>query len=189
MTAKPGETVEVNVSLAADDVAGVELRVLFDDTALAFVEAEAKGFVAAMDQVVANNPVAGEVRLSAMSLSEISGDEVVMTITFTVLDEAADVNALTIGETFVVYGDANQTEQKLDLTNGAVNVVRGLKGDVNLDGEVDIYDAMRLFKHVNEEITLEGQALANGEVNGDGEIDIYDAMRLFKFVNEEIPEL
>ena len=62
-------------------------------------------------------------------------------------------------------------------------------GDVNSDGEVDIYDAMRLFKHVNEEITLEGDELAAGELNEDGEVDIYDAMRLFKFVNEEIDEL
>ena len=60
---------------------------------------------------------------------------------------------------------------------------------MNSDGTVDIYDAMRLFKHVNEEITLEGDELAAGELNDDGEVDIYDAMRLFKYVNEEIDEL
>ena len=63
------------------------------------------------------------------------------------------------------------------------------RGDVNADGAVDIYDAMRLFKFVNEEIDQEGIDLAACEVNDDGEVDIYDAMRLFKFVNEEIEGL
>ncbi len=64
-----------------------------------------------------------------------------------------------------------------------------LKGDVDGNGDVDIYDALRLFKHVNEELTLEGSELAAGDVDGNGDVDIYDALRLFKFVNEEIDAL
>ncbi len=64
-----------------------------------------------------------------------------------------------------------------------------LKGDVDGNGDVDIYDALRLFKHVNEELTLEGSELAAGDVDGNGDVDIYDALRLFKYVNEEIDSL
>ncbi len=64
-----------------------------------------------------------------------------------------------------------------------------LRGDVDQNGTVDIFDAMRLFKYVNEEITLTIDELTVCEVTGDGETDIFDAMRLFKYINEEIDEL
>ncbi len=72
--------------------------------------------------------------------------------------------------------------------NAAITVT-AMRGDVDSNGIVNIYDALRLFKHVNEEITLEGAELAAGELNDDGEPNIYDALRLFKFVNEEIDSL
>ena len=72
--------------------------------------------------------------------------------------------------------------------NAAITVT-SLRGDVNADGKVDIYDVMRLFKFVNEEIGVTDVYLPACEVNDDGEVDIFDAMRLFKFVNEEIDSL
>ena len=183
--ARVGDTVEVDVTLAANEVAGVEIHVLFDDAALEFVSAEVKGFVAGMEYAVANNPEVGEVRLTAMNSGEINsnGDEVVLTITFKVLDAAADVNALTLADTYVVHGDENQTAQKLNLTDGAVGVVRKGDGDLNGDGKVDLTDATLLFYYVNGLADLTEDQQTHGDINGDGKIDLTDATMEFYYVN------
>lgn len=52
----------------------------------------------------------------------------------------------------------------LDLTN----VVLVQKGDVNLDGTIDVYDLQRLYEHASKINLLTGYALAVSNINGSG---------------------
>lgn len=76
------------------------------------------------------------------------------------------------------------TTFKHDFTNGdcvcgAKAPVTGLKGDVNLDGEVTAADVTLLAQHAaGIEFITDAVALANGEVNGDGEITASDVTKL-----------
>ena len=73
---------------------------------------------------------------------------------------------------------------------GAVKPATGLKGDVDLDGDVDSEDAVIIFKHAMEaESITDAIALANAEVTGDGEIDSEDAVKVFKYAMEAIDSL
>lgn len=75
---------------------------------------------------------------------------------------------------------------------GAVKPVQpaGMKGDVDLDGDVDSEDAVIIFKHAMEaaEITDE-TALFNADVTGEGEVDSEDAVKVFKYAMEAIDSL
>ena len=68
---------------------------------------------------------------------------------------------------------------KGDCVCGAKKPATGLKGDVNLDGEITAADVTLLAQHAaGIEFITDPVALANGEVNGDGEITAADVTQL-----------
>ncbi len=64
-----------------------------------------------------------------------------------------------------------------------------LYGDVNLDGRVDITDAVLLNKAVAGAVVLNEQANANADCHKDNEVEIEDATVLMKFLVRLITEL
>lgn len=66
----------------------------------------------------------------------------------------------------------------------------GLKGDVNLDGVVDITDVTALARHIAEiQFITDEVALSNAKVTGDDIIDIADLTKLARYVAEIIDSL
>lgn len=64
-----------------------------------------------------------------------------------------------------------------------------LLGDVNLDGEVDLKDAVLLNKCVNGSVTYNEIQKANMDCNGDGVISADDSLTLLKFLIQLINQL
>ena len=64
-----------------------------------------------------------------------------------------------------------------------------LYGDVNLDGKVDITDAVLLNKCVNGSVTYNELQKANMDCNGDGVISADDTLTLLKFLIQLINQL
>jgi len=79
-----------------------------------------------------------------------------------------------------------------DFTNGdcVCGKKKGLKGDVDLDGDVDIDDFAALARHIGEvdEIT-DSTALFNADVANDGVVDINDFAKLAQYIGEIITDL
>ena len=70
------------------------------------------------------------------------------------------------------------------------NVTLSLKGDMNLDGVVDMKDAAMLQRHVLKiDIAEDENALAVCELTGDGIVDMKDAAKLTRFVIKVIDSL
>jgi len=66
----------------------------------------------------------------------------------------------------------------------------GLKGDVNLDGEVTVTDATALLRHVARiETITDAQALVNAEVTNDDELTVTDATKILRYVARIINSL
>ena len=113
--------------------------------------------------------------------------------------DVADVNALTAVGNLVVGVPVSQTDAKFDLTvDGIVDstdldkwladaaTINGydspyLKGDTNLNGEVDVWkpdgtgDAEVLSSDLN---TMSGMVWGDGDFNGDGDVDVWETSGL-----------
>jgi alpha-L-fucosidase 2 len=56
----------------------------------------------------------------------------------------------------------------------------GIKGDINGDRRVDVFDMLRYRKALTEQVKLTGLSLSNADINGDSETGIADAVMLQK---------
>ena len=184
MSARVGDLVTVDVKANADEVAGLKIVFTYDNQALECTAAEVKGFVASMEENVAEIKAEdGEIWLSAMTLDpKTASDEVVLTITFAVLEPAEDVNPIGVDYAMAIY--ENYQELDMNVTTGAVNVIRFGNGDVNNDGVCDMLDAYRVYRHASGQIVLEGEEFTRGDVVEPlGEIDMMDAYRLYRYAS------
>lgn len=61
---------------------------------------------------------------------------------------------------------------------------KGLKGDVTLDGAVNLYDVIAIAQYVMDsaKYPLSDEAMPNGDVAENGKIDIYDAIEIAKAI-------
>lgn len=77
-----------------------------------------------------------------------------------------------------------------DCVCGAKKPATGLKGDVNLDGVVDMDDVVALMQHVlKAEIITNPTSLSNGEVTNDTALDMDDVVKLMQYVLKAIDSL
>ena len=90
------------------------------------------------------------------------------TVESSATETSADTTATTASETTVT-------------TKGAVEAAT-LYGDINLDGRVDITDAVLLNKAAANAVSLFAQQQANADCDESGEVDSNDAVVLLKFL-------
>ena len=83
---------------------------------------------------------------------------------------------------FVYMSGTDMAYSKLAKVNPKVAAATGMKGDVNLDGKVDMTDAVRLLRHtLGIEKLTDPVALANGEVMGDEILDMKDCVKILRY--------
>ena len=65
------------------------------------------------------------------------------------------------------------------------------RGDMNLDGKVDVSDAVQLMRFIVEDRTLvvTKQGLANADANANGTVDSDDCSTILKYIAKIIKEL
>lgn len=90
------------------------------------------------------------------------------------------------------YTDTYTDPTGHSLVNGICTVcgMSDSLGDVNLDGNVDMDDAVVLMRHVlKAEMLTESSALANGEVTHNDTLDMDDVVKLMQYVLKAIESL
>ncbi len=93
-------------------------------------------------------------------------------------------------------GTSGQTAEMTNTTNSSVTsmtttakttsdiepVKPELYGDTNVDGKIDLTDAIMLNKYCADVVSLTDQAFANADCNADGVVDTNDAIALLRFL-------
>ena len=99
------------------------------------------------------------------------------TVVSTTVAESATAEKTTSSSTSTTV----QTTQTATTTESTLSA-KVLYGDANLDGEIDLADAVFLNKAVAGVVSMNDTARANGDCNADGKIDSSDSMVLLKFL-------
>lgn len=128
-------------------------------------------------------------------------------ITITVKGESTDVTTTdTTEETTTTTSETTTTETTQDTTesttaassetttsdtttSSVIIVDDVLYGDVNLDGRIDLTDAILLNKYCADTVKLSEPQLANGDCNANGQTDMNDSIALLRFLVHSINSL
>ena len=103
---------------------------------------------------------------------------------------AAETYANENGFTFIALDDQTTTTEVSTATTTTTTESQTfttttpstLCGDINLDGVIDISDAVLLQKYAAEMVDLNQQQQLNGDCNADGSTDSQDALSLLRFL-------
>lgn len=173
-TASQGKEVALDIAIEGNPgVIGISFQINYDKTRLkltGYTDGAMKDWSVSVGK--------GE---KAVWLDETAGviNGNILTLKFQVLDDAPDGLA-SVTLTGFKASALDETAVDATVVAGGVTVTSRIPGDVNDDGEVDIFDCVRLKKFIaGFDVTINE---ANADVNGDGEIDIFDCVRLKKFL-------
>ena len=161
-----GEQIEFRLNITGgESVAGYQVTVQFDTTALRYVSGANGDFLSAGAFFVEPKVEGNLVRLNAASLKEEnSGDGTLATLTFEVI--AVKTSTLTLSDVLLT----NRTGEAFvpQIGNAEITEPTGLKGDVNGDGIVNIQDLVLVASNLGKTGTNAA------DVNGDGQVNIQD---------------
>ena len=181
MTAVPGQTVEVKISLKnSPGLASMLLKVAYDN-GLSLREIrinEALG-----GQFTTSKELASPVSILWINVQEeAKGDVLFATLVFQVSESAKIGDSFRITAAYDADDIYNLNEEAvfLSVEDGGVSVSSRTPGDINGDGKVNNRDATRLLQH------LAGWDVEYAEgsldVNNDGKVNNRDATRLLQYL-------
>ena len=181
VSGRPGGQVEVTIEAnRASDLAGGDLVLSYDPTLLRPLQVEA-GMLAgsARMTLVANLEEREQVRI-AMAGATASRLELgsLVRILFEIRPEA-NPGLTTLSLEAVLKDEEGQVLPSTS-SPGGIDVVVGLPGDLDDDGQISAADAIRVLRHAVGLEELAGLALNMADVNGDGGVDAGDAVLILR---------
>ena len=165
-----GERLTLNLNITAGEaVAGYQVTVQFDTTALRHVESSNGDYLPTGAFFVPPTIDGNHVKLASTSLTGVSnGDGTLATLTFQVI--AAKASDLTLVD--VLLADSEGDTISPQVKGGQITEPSQLEGDVNNDGIVNIQDLVLVASNF-------GQMGANAaDINADGVVNITDLVKV-----------
>ncbi|WP_295218935.1 endo-1,4-beta-xylanase [Ruminococcus sp.] len=193
-TVTDGRSTDAFVSAAAKTADGYLVEVAIPYTIGSFHADQIVGF----DVQINDDGTGDGKRTGITNWNDLSGQGYIDTSVFGVLKLVGDGTETTGTTTTTTTGTTTTTETTAtaatDTTGNSDTTTNGgsqttvsvdasvLYGDINLDGRVDITDAVLLNKAAAGAVKLSDQALLNADCNADSELGNNDAIILLKFL-------
>lgn len=183
VTAIPGDTVEMNVSIADNPgILGATLTVSFQE-GLTLTGAKAGEAFDALSMTKPGkftSPCNFVWDGQSIEDSDIK-DGVILTLTFAVSEDVASGTELAVDLSAGPFVDADLNSVTCTVNGGTVTVIDYFPGDLNGDQEVNITDVILSRRHIagGYEQTIREAA---ADVNADGEINITDVILMRRFI-------
>jgi len=182
--ARLGQTFEVTVSLKNNPgFGGLAYDVFYDNEVITLVSYETDlGKDICTSSAI--DRYENKVNFQYASANEIEGDGELVTLTFTVKEDAptgiTEIKVVPEEETFFGYEGYEEIVYILLAKDGSVEIVEYTPGDINDDGNVNNRDAARILQHLaGWDVEYVEPAL---DVNGDGKVNNRDAARLLQYL-------
>lgn len=185
---KEGDTVQLSVSIADNaGFGGITVKVGFDKNVLEFKGAEcllAEGLFETSPADKAN--AEGSVVLAYVGYENVSVNSAIFNVTFSIKEGAADGDSavtLELDESSFVYNGSDMKDFTAQVSGGKVTVLKGLLGDVDLDGDISAKDLTLIARHIARiELITNSTALANADINKDGDVTSADLTKLARHI-------
>ena len=185
VSAAAGETVTVPVSIKNNlGLSGFTFSIDYDASVLTLTEI-GKGQLIQNEGMLTPN-ISGK-KVTWYTTSDISGDGILLQLTFTIAADAAEDDyavCVSLADNKLNNISNSSGEQiAVVFESGAVSIQkeRIKSGDVTEDGDITIQDVIQLARHQTGLIVLQGNALKAGDVTGDGDITIQDVIKLARY--------
>ena len=180
-TTQAGQTVTVTVNLKNNPGFMYMRAVPVYDTSVMTLTAVTNGIYPSTTVNVQNTSYIWEAD------SNITGDGVLLTLTFTIKD-GANVGDYTVGIEIKECYNYDEQDVTIYSANGTITITNILYGDCNGDGVIDGKDLVRLRKYLSQYNDATGtspvEISAGADCNGDGKIDGKDLVRLRKYLSQ-----
>lgn len=148
-------------------------------------------------------PISTTVTTEATTTTEVTTTE--SETSTTTITEATETSEITTTESSTTKENTTTTDEitttsitttidepttsETTATSTSANPNSQIRGDINLDGAIDLADSVLLNKCAVNIIELDGTAEKNADCNADGLVDGNDAMLLLRFVVQLVSEL
>lgn len=110
--------------------------------------------------------------------------------TVTVADGYEGTPVVKAGETELVAVDGIYTIENINadqtVTVSGIEKIVPTHGNMDGDGDVDVFDAVLVYSIVNGRTEATPEQLACADVNGDGVVNVFDAALLYSYVNGKL---
>ena len=175
LTAIPGGTVTVPVSISnPDGVALCAVEISYELPSGVTIASVNLGSCAEGSMIVNTNPTA-----IVTTTNSIAGSGKLLDLVLTISDTVSLPAQITIRPSVIpADGNALGTLSSIHVT---LEEDKGLPGDVNEDGTVNLVDIMQTARYVYVNSTMSIN-LRNADVNEDGTINLVDIMRIARIV-------
>ena len=177
INAHGGETVEIPVTVSNNPgFNAFTFSFLFDETALS------------LDSVTLNSAVGGQLYFTKRAVwvgsNDYTGNGVILTLRFTVADNASGTYEIGISYKQGDVCNYNEEDVNFTLVSGSINVESAAiyQGDVNGDGLINSRDLALIKKIIAGSLTYGINAEKNADVNRDGKINSKDIVLLKKII-------
>lgn len=183
VSGKPGDTVEVKISVSGEaEVSGLLLHMLtYDESALEFVEFKSGALV---DSSLTKDASINGKTITLGYENNIIPNGEICTAVFSIKSTAED-GEYTIGFSRISASN-NGREVSSELIAGTVTVSKWLVGDFDENGIVDMRDAVHFIGWVNFSYIPDLYPMVydgNKDFNDDGTVDMQDAVYLIGWIN------
>lgn len=122
-----------------------------------------------------------KVKVSFMASEELNIGGNAITVTFKLNDTCENDEKLDVSIKSLTVCDMNENMLSFEIYNGCITATNILIGDVNGDGEINIFDAFRIVRFDAGFVTLTDRQKKAADVDENEEIDIFDAMNIQRF--------
>ena len=125
----------------------------------------------------------GGLRFGGASLEGAAQSDVIATVTFTVLADGPAEAQTAPEQTALLLSGYYVNVSATDRMALLAMPEAVLYGDLNGDGELNMFDAALLIRYYNGLQELTERQMIISDVNGDGEVDMHDVILLIQYCN------